>query len=83
MNLSDSVHAEIAGGYKNYNNDLNAGWDAVGGVNAFQSDVTAVLAGIYYDPVSQLTIGLEGEYINPEGGNNNTFQVDLVTVFRF
>ena len=83
MNLSDSVHAEIAGGYKNYNNQLNAGWDAAGAVNARLPDVTAVLAGIYYDPVSQLTIGLEGEYINPQGGNNNTLQIDLVTVFRF
>ena len=78
MNLSDAVHAEIAAGIKDYNNDVNNNW-----AHAASADVTAVLAGIYYDPVSQLTIGLEGEYINPEGGSNNSFQVDLVTVFRF
>ena len=70
-NLSDAVHAEIAYGMKDYDNETN------------YNDNYGVLAGIYYDPVSQLTIGLEGEYRNPEGANNNTTTVDLVTVFRF
>jgi hypothetical protein len=75
-NLSDAVHAELAYGYKNYNSSANAGWVA-------KPDVSSILAGIYYDPVSQLTIGLEGEYINPKGSSNNSASLDLVTVFRF
>jgi hypothetical protein len=70
-NLSDSVHAEIGVAHKDYES------------GAAFNDVTAALAGIYYDPVAQLTIGLEGEYSNPRGSNNNTASVDLVTVFRF
>ena len=52
-NLSDEVHAELAYGHTS---DTFAG-----------SDVNAILAGVYYDPVSQLTIGLEGEwFVNGE-----------------
>ena len=95
MNLSDSVHAELAYGHTSNNQGVR--------------DTNAVLAGIYYDPVSQLTIGLEGEWFkngsystsevivdNPatidtdESGIQHynydsvgTFVVDLVTVFRF
>lgn len=65
-NLSDEIHAEVA-----YGHTENDGATA---------DVDAVLAGIYYDPVSQLTIGLEGEWF--DDGVQHT-QVDLVTVFRF
>lgn len=78
VNLSDEVHAEVAYGHTDYN-DRNY-------------TVDAVLAGIYYDPVAQLTIGLEGEYIM-DGSYTKTSranasgvdraQVDLVTVFRF
>jgi hypothetical protein len=85
-NLTDAVHAEIGYGYKNYNNHLDV-------TASYQkTDETGILAGIYYDPVSQLTIGLEGEYINPKSGalagvpavsGNNTTTIDLVTVFRF
>jgi hypothetical protein len=69
VNMTDAVHAEI-------------------GFNTFQgsdglADQDAVLAGIYYDPVSQLTLGLEGEYISNEGPNNNDLRVDFVTVYRF
>lgn len=71
-NLSDSVHAEIAYGVKDYDTAATNYVDNYG-----------ILAGVYYDPVSQLTIGLEGEYRNPDGANNNTTTVDLVTVFRF
>ncbi len=68
--LSDSVHGEVGASYENYSSGANP-------------DQTAVLAGLYYDPVSQLTIGLEAEYINPKGKKNNVSTVDLVTVFRF
>ncbi len=72
-NLSDSVHAEIAYGVKDYDTLVASNY----------VDNYGVLAGIYYDPVSQLTIGLEGEYRNPDGADNTTTTVDLVTVFRF
>jgi hypothetical protein len=62
-NLSDAVHAEIAYGHRD---------------NKDGDTVDAALAGIYYDPVSQLTIGLEGEWID-----QTSTQVDIVTVFRF
>jgi opacity protein-like surface antigen len=75
-NMTDAVHAEIGFGHKNYDSKANDGWTV-------NPDTTAALAGIYYDPVSQLTIGLEGEYINPKGSKNNTVSVDLVTVYRF
>jgi len=67
MNLSDTVHAELAYGHSD--ND----W----------YDVNAVLAGIYYDPVSQLTIGLEGEWIDDESWGADITQIGLVTIFRF
>jgi len=68
-NLSDEFHAEIAYGHTDYD-------DA-------DYTVDAVLAGVYYDPVSQLTIGLEGEWYDATNGTPDTLQVDLVTVFRF
>ncbi len=76
-NLSDAVHGEVAYSYVKYKG-LGSGTQ------------NAVLAGLYYDPVSQLTIGLEGEYIKNSAGaalaldsfKKNT-QIDLVTVFRF
>jgi hypothetical protein len=66
MDLSDAIHAELAYGHTDNN----------GGV----ADVDAILAGIYYDPVSQLTIGLEAEWF--DNGVDNV-SADLVTVFRF
>ncbi len=69
-NLSDAVHAEIGYGH---------------GHNMGARTEDTALAGIYYDPVSQLTVGLEGEWIhdkNPGSKVSNT-TVDLVTVFRF
>ena len=67
-NLSDSVHAEVAFGHSDYGSG---------------AETNAVLAGIYYDPVSQLTIGLEAEHIMEDGSANDRTRVDLVTVFRF
>ena len=34
-------------------------------------DTDAVLVGLYYDPVDQLTIGLEGEWIHTAGYNDS------------
>lgn len=69
VNLSDAVHAELAYGHTNHNYNGDS--------------VDAILAGIYYDPVSQLTIGLEAEWIDDESWGKDITQLDLVTVFRF
>jgi opacity protein-like surface antigen len=71
MNLSDTSHIEVAYGHKDY--DLSGG----------DYQVDAFLAGIYYDPVDQLTIGVEAEYIDDENMSDETMQIGLVTVFRF
>ncbi len=70
VKLSDAAHAEIGFNHVQFSSSPTA-------------PQNAVLAGVYYDPVSQLTIGLEGEYIMNDGANNDTGTVDLVTVFRF
>lgn len=67
VNLSDSIHAEVA--YQHTDNDSGV------------ADVDTALAGIYYDPVSQLTIGVETEWADMVG--EDYVGVDLVTVFRF
>jgi len=69
FNLSDAVHAEAAYGHTDYK-DANY-------------TVDAALAGVYYEPVDQLTIGLEGEWISDESKAGDEVYVDLVTVFRF
>jgi hypothetical protein len=69
VNMTDAVHAEAG---VNYFSPEGASNNQIG-----------VLAGIYYDPVSQLTIGLEAEYIDTQGPKNDTTRVDLVTVYRF
>jgi hypothetical protein len=71
--LSDSVHAEVGASYAEYDDIDTEVWEAI--------------AGIYYDPVSQLTLGLEADWA--EGleefyGNDDDFlTVDFVTVWRF
>lgn len=91
--LSDAVHAEVAYGYANTDGFVQPS----GLASAYDTKTNAFLAGIYYDPVSQLTIGLEGEWYQVKGsGYATTFavtgtdsikktstQVDLVTIFRF
>lgn len=76
MNLSDTSHIEAAYGHKEY--DYGAGGTY---------DVDAFLVGLYYDPVDQLTIGLEAEYIDDENNSNinndEVMQIGVVTVFRF
>ena len=80
MNLSDEIHMELGAGYKTYNPDMAALSDM---------DIMSVMGGLYYSPVSQLTIGLEAEYISTD--NNHNFGghdteeviVDLMTVYAF
>jgi len=74
-NLSDTVHAEVAAGYKHREGDKNdvsgkldsnlpAAYDPTVTWNyqGFDYDTYAFLGGLYYTPVDQLTIGVEGEW---------------------
>ena len=83
--LSDSVSAEIGGGYNNYQG-------ATFGGSTLNSNKWGVAGGIYYSPVSQLTIGAEAswnkEHFNGANtgvwtGDDTTVAADLVTVFKF
>lgn len=73
MNLSDTSHIEVAYGHKDFSNSPTP---------AGNRTIDAVLAGIYYDPVDQLTIGVEAEYIDSDFPSE-VMQIGLVTVFRF
>ena len=75
LNLSDQAHLELAYGHARFDRYSNA--------YALGVDQDSVLAGVYYEPVSQLTIGLEGEWIKNSVDAQSTFSADLVTVFRF
>ena len=66
-NLSDAVHAEVGLGYKQRQTDGRSfNVDGLDGADLKSSGIDyttwAVLGGIYYTPVDQLTIGLEGEW---------------------
>jgi hypothetical protein len=69
LNLSDQAHLELGYGHVSY---VTPG-----------TSQDSVLAGVYYEPVSQLTIGLEGEWIKNSAAVQSSFSADLVTVFRF
>jgi hypothetical protein len=68
FNLTDAVRAELAYGHKDY--------------DSVYADTDAVLAGLYYEPVSQLVLGLEGEWIDTKGGVDS-ISVDFVTKWSF
>jgi hypothetical protein len=100
VNLNDAVHAEIAAGYKSrdIDNYTDGDGDRLSNPNWSQ---WGILGGIYYDPVDQLTIGVEGEWYTTDrsatlydadaagdskykfDGSNESFSVDLVSVWRF
>ncbi|PZF76260.1 hypothetical protein DK847_13770 [Aestuariivirga litoralis] len=81
-NLSDSVHTELGVGYKsrdidNFNGvtigtDDNPLWRYTG----VEQDTFAVLGGVYYTPVDQLTIGLEAEWYQNQLSGKRTGNVD-------
>jgi hypothetical protein len=73
VTLTDAIHAEVAYGHREYEDEQLVEKD-----NNQQPVVNAVLGGAYYDPVSQLTVGLEAEWIK-----DYSTQIDVVTVFRF
>jgi hypothetical protein len=93
-NLSDEVSVEFGGGYKSRDfTDVEAGDLDVSG----DYDTWSVAGGIYYQPVEQLTIGVESAYwvadwtIENDGATVDTtadvsadsFSIDLVSVWRF
>ena len=69
-NLSDTIHTEVGLGYKHREGDSHLGIDTEGNegwnYSGFDYDTWGVLAGVYYTPVDQLTIGLEGEWYTSE-----------------
>ena len=100
MNLSDEVHAELAVGYKNREGDSYTIDD--GALDGFDSsgveyETYGVMGGVYYTPVDQLTIGLEGEWYTTsidedltDGSDDviyksdtDTFSANLVSLWRF
>lgn len=66
FNLTDEVRAELGAGYKNREGDFDISyadfnrdvWD----FDSFDYETYSVMAGLYYNPVDQLTIGVEGEW---------------------
>jgi hypothetical protein len=71
IGLTDGIHAEIAGGYKVREGDdfdvcsgdlINGGYCDNWAMDGFEYETWAVMGGLYYTPVDQLTIGLEGEW---------------------
>lgn len=70
VSLSDQIHAELGVGYKDYSNyGKNFGASVKNGVTP-ADDQLGVLAGVYYTPVDQLTLGIEGEYVDHRSSNN-------------
>jgi hypothetical protein len=96
--LNDSIHAEVAYGHADFSGGTR-GTDAGGTITAaYANSTNAALAGIYYDPVPQLTVGLEAEWsrtkysgllvvpvgtIGSETVKQTSTQIDLITVYRF
>ena len=71
INLSDEIHAELGAGYKKregddfdvstvgtFSPDPGVDWSSDG----VEYDTYALMGGIYYTPVDQLTIGVEAEW---------------------
>ena len=71
INLGDTTRFEVGAGYKEY--------DSV--------DIIAVDAGLYYNPVSQLTLGVEAEWASRDRDstdeNEDTLIAAFVTEFGF
>ncbi len=60
FNLGDQAHIELAGGYKHRKGDQQTYNDYQ--VSNVDYDTYALMGGLYYTPVAQLTLGLEGEW---------------------
>lgn len=71
VNLGDTAHAELGAGHR---------WNTSPGAGV--NDFTTLGAGLYYDPVKQITVGAEGVYISG-GPTDGSYGAALFTVFRF
>lgn len=67
--LSDNISFEIGAAYGEYTD--------------FNVDLFTVQAGLYYNPVSQLTLGLEGQWSDSNIFGDDFTTVDFVTIWRF
>jgi hypothetical protein len=89
--LSDSLSAELGAAYSEADGRDGINSAAGGGAFSYDGEYMGIAAGLYYTPVSQLTIGLEGSWNSKEESEAttpNTVEVDtvkaaVVTVFRF
>jgi hypothetical protein len=94
--LSDDVHAEIGTGYKS--RESAAFEDGLFHSDGIDYDTYGVIAGVYYTPVDQLTIGIEGEWFTTDSHADldylgidfahvdyatDSMSLDLVSVWRF
>ena len=71
VKLGDTAHVEMGAGHT---------WNTSAGMGALDS--TTFGAGLYYDPVKQLTVGAEGHYVSG-GAADASYGAALFTVFRF
>lgn len=95
LDLADTSHVELAGGYKHRDGD-QPNYEGYS-VSEVSYETYAVLTGVYYQPVAQLTLGLEGEWYRTESSANarkdsqkfvieaesDTFWADAVAVWSF
>ena len=94
--LGEKAHMELAGGYKNRQGDQAT--YTVYAVSGVDYHTYAVLGGLYYSPVDQLTIGVEGEWYTTDtkgnavskenvryavDANSDTLWADVVAVWSF
>ena len=97
IDLGDKAHMELAGGYKHREGDQDTykGYD----VSDVDYHTYAVMGGLYYTPVDQLTLGVEGEWyttsisadaFDPKtnvrydvAADNDTLWADVVAVWSF
>ena len=70
IDLSDAIYAELGYAYKDRDETSNS-QDAI--------------AGLYYQPVDQLTLGIEGEWLEQAGlaDGDDDWRANFVSVFRF
>ena len=71
LNLGDTAHFEVGAGHR---------WNTSPGMGV--NDYTTFGAGLYYDPVKQMTVGAEGAYVSG-GATDGSYGAALFTVFRF
>lgn len=64
VNFTDTTHAEFAGGYKHRDGNT-AVYDDFR-IDSVDYNTYAAMAGLYYTPVDQLTLGLEAEWYRTE-----------------